>query len=66
MMLGMWIGERITLRLTREQCLRVLGVVLIGAGITWCFRARQRLSELPAFLSFLAPPSGAGASECSP
>ena len=39
MVLGMWIGERITLRLTREQFLRVLNVVLIGAGITLCFRA---------------------------
>ena len=39
MVLGMWIGERITLRLTREQFLRVLNVVLIGAGITLCWRA---------------------------
>lgn len=39
MILGMWIGERITLRLTREQFVRVLNVVLIGAGITLCFRA---------------------------
>ncbi len=37
--LGLWIGERITLRLTREQFLRVLHVVLIGAGITLCLRA---------------------------
>jgi uncharacterized membrane protein YfcA len=39
MILGMWIGERITLRLTREQFLRVLNVVLIGGGVTLCFRA---------------------------
>jgi hypothetical protein len=35
----MWIGERITLRLTREQFLRVLHVVLIGGGTTLCLRA---------------------------
>jgi uncharacterized protein len=39
MVLGMWIGERITLRLTREQFLRVLYVVMIGAGGTLLFRA---------------------------
>ena len=39
MVLGMWIGERITLRLTRQQFLRVLHLVLIGAGTTLCFRA---------------------------
>jgi uncharacterized membrane protein YfcA len=39
MVLGMWVGERITLRLTREQFLRVLHVVLIGAGTTLCLRA---------------------------
>lgn len=39
LVLGMWIGERITLRLTREQFLRVLLVVLIGAGTTLCVRA---------------------------
>jgi uncharacterized membrane protein YfcA len=39
MVLGMWIGERITLRLSREQFLRVLHVVLIGAGPTLCVRA---------------------------
>jgi len=39
MVLGMWLGEHITLRLTREQFLRVLHVVLIGAGVTLCLRA---------------------------
>lgn len=39
MVLGMWIGERITLRLTREQFLRVLHVVLIAGGATLCVRA---------------------------
>ena len=39
MVLGMWIGERITLRLTREQFLRVLHVVLIAGGTTLCIRA---------------------------
>ena len=39
LVIGLWIGERITLRLTREQFLRVLHVVLIGAGITLCLRA---------------------------
>jgi len=39
LVLGIWIGERITLRLTREQFLRVLHFVLIGAGTTLCFRA---------------------------
>jgi uncharacterized membrane protein YfcA len=39
MALGMWIGERITLRLTREQFLRVLHSVLLLAGITLCLRA---------------------------
>ena len=36
MVLGMWIGERITLRLTRMQFLRVLHLILIGAGLTLC------------------------------
>ena len=39
MVAGMWIGERITLRLTREQFLHVLHVVLIGAGGTLLYRA---------------------------
>jgi uncharacterized membrane protein YfcA len=39
MVLGMWIGERIILRLTREQFLRVLHVVLIAGGATLCVRA---------------------------
>lgn len=39
MVLGMWIGERITLRLTRTQFLRVLHLILIGAGLTLCVRA---------------------------
>jgi uncharacterized membrane protein YfcA len=39
MVAGMWIGERITLRLTREQFLRVLHIVMIGAGGTLLFRA---------------------------
>jgi len=39
MVLGMWVGERITLRLTRGQFLRVLYVVMIGAGATLLFRA---------------------------
>jgi uncharacterized membrane protein YfcA len=39
MALGMWIGERITLRLTRKQFLRVLHSVLLLAGITLCLRA---------------------------
>lgn len=39
MVIGMWIGERITLRLTREQFLRVLHSVLLLAGVTLCLRA---------------------------
>jgi uncharacterized membrane protein YfcA len=39
MALGMRIGERITLRLTRKQFLRVLHSVLLLAGITLCLRA---------------------------
>jgi uncharacterized membrane protein YfcA len=34
MLAGMWIGHHVTLRLTREQFLRILYVILIGSGTT--------------------------------
>jgi uncharacterized membrane protein YfcA len=39
MLLGTWIGHRVTLRLSREQFLRVLYVVLIGSGAALVLRA---------------------------
>ncbi|MBI5110853.1 MAG: sulfite exporter TauE/SafE family protein [Rhodovulum sp.] len=39
MLLGTWIGHRVTLRLSREQFLRVLNVVLIGSGAALVLRA---------------------------
>jgi uncharacterized membrane protein YfcA len=39
MVLGIWLGERVTVGLSREQFLRVLYVVLIGAGVMLLFRA---------------------------
>lgn len=39
MLLGTWAGHHITLRLSREQFLRILYVVLIGSGITLTIRA---------------------------
>ncbi|NVO13258.1 MAG: sulfite exporter TauE/SafE family protein [Rhodoplanes sp.] len=39
MLLGTWAGHHVTLRLSREQFLRILYVVLIGSGITLVIRA---------------------------
>jgi hypothetical protein len=39
MLLGTWAGHHITLRLSREQFLRVLYFVLIGSGLTLVMRA---------------------------
>ena len=39
MLLGTWAGHHITLRLSREQFLRILYVVLIGSGLTLLVRA---------------------------
>jgi uncharacterized protein len=39
MLIGTWLGHHITLRLTREQFLRVIYLVLIGSGIALVARA---------------------------
>jgi uncharacterized membrane protein YfcA len=39
MLLGTWAGHHITLRLSREQFLRILHVVVIGSGLTLVMRA---------------------------
>ena len=39
MLLGTWAGHHITLRLSREQFLRILYVMLIGSGLTLLLRA---------------------------
>ncbi|RAI45815.1 sulfite exporter TauE/SafE family protein [Rhodoplanes roseus] len=39
MLLGTWVGHHITLRLTRDQFLRILYVVLIASGVTLVIRA---------------------------
>jgi len=39
MLLGTWAGHHITLRLSREQFLRILHIVLIGSGLTLLLRA---------------------------
>jgi uncharacterized protein len=44
MLFGTWAGHHITLRLTREQFLRVLYFVLIAAGITLIVRAMGLLA----------------------
>jgi uncharacterized membrane protein YfcA len=39
MLLGIYAGHHVTLRLSREQFLRVLYVVLIGSGLSLVVRA---------------------------
>ena len=39
MVLGMWLGHHLHLNMSREQLVRIIGVLLVGSGISLLVRA---------------------------